>query len=340
MSGFKSDEPVSDEELGLIPPTVKEEPKVEPEEESKDDMKADQKKADQKVDGEEVEPTDSKKNVEEEESDSDEDQEEDEKPKRKDTRVPYSRFKEKSEEVKLAREELERERKRFDEDRARLLEEIKAKAPAAPEKKAEPAYDFDAKEEEYVTLMKEMEYDAAKKLRKEINMQLADKASKDAEDAAERRMSKHFEEQEAKRAQVEQEKMAKLAQKLVSQVESRHDFLDAKSDSFNKKAVMLFNAELQDLLGQGFSMEEAFKIAEDEVVPLFSKSTKGSSVTERNKAADKIAEEAAARIPPMTSKAGVGARSEDTPLFKSKNYTQKDWDNASEDDRLRALGLK
>lgn len=338
MSGYESDKPVSDEDLGLVPPSAA---KVEPAK-VEDEVKDEQKEPVKAVDPKDVKDPEDKEESDEDDSDAeaDEDKQEDKKPSKRDNRVPLSRFKQKDEEAKAAKEELARERQRHDEDRARWIQELELKAPKEPPKPAIPEYDFDAKEDEYVSLMKDMEYDEAKKLRKEINKALAEKSSKDAERLADERFEKYSKEQEKKQAEAEQARAEREAKRLVADMESRHDIFNQKSENFNRKAALLFNAELNDLVAQGMSLADAFKVAEEEVVPLFSKVVKKSGLEERNKNADRIAEEDSKKIPPMTSKAGVGTKSEDTPLFKSKNFTQKDWDNASEDDRQRALGLK
>jgi len=332
----------TDAELGLDildnPPEVKEEVKEEVKPETKEEEVVEETVED------EQEPED---------AEEEEEQVEEEKPAKKskvDKRVPYNRFQEKNEELKEAKAELARERARYDAETKRLAAELEAKQAKEERKRAKeeareakPAINVDDLEEKYQELITNMEYDKAKSLRKEINSalmeQAEDRASKRAEKLIAERDQAYKAEQEAREAARLQKEFTKAA----AEITKKYDFLDSKSENANNKAIRLFLMERDDLLESGMDPIDAFKAAAEAVAPLFGGEVEGSkkstAAADRNKEAARKAEETSKRIPPSTAKAGIGAKNEEATGLP-KNFKQRDWDKASEDERLRALGLK
>lgn len=332
MSDFRT--PATREELGLdwfdkqkeAEELAKQPPKAE-------EPKEDEDKPDDVADADEGVESD----------DSDEDQAEDDKPKRKDTRVPLSRFQKKVDEARDAKEQAAKERDFYQKEMARMQAELEAKATTtqkAVEEQKQPVFDIDAKEDEYNDLVKEMDFEKAGKLRKEINAEIRKEARREAEALADEKINKSFKQREQETAELSDKAFRQECVKESVKVIEKYEFLDSDSDLSNGMAIQLFKIQVQDFLVKGHSVADSYRLATESVVPLFQKTDKaekGVNAKKRAEDTERFADDAARRIPPNLSKTGLGSNEEDSTLFKSKEFTQKDWNNASEADRRKLL---
>lgn len=164
--------------------------------------------------------------------------------------IPYSRFAEIN------------ERRIRAEERARLLEEELQRAkgaaqPAAEGKPADdkPAFDFDAKEEEYAQALMDGDTKLAAAIRKEINDEIRRQAEEQAAANAEMRLL-------ARQAQ-------EAFQKAVTESIEKYPFLDKNSPQAHPKAISEVVEWRDFYISKGKSPAEALRQAVKRIAPAY-----------------------------------------------------------------------
>jgi hypothetical protein len=180
-----------------------------------------------------------------------------------------------------------------------------------------PAYDFEAKEEEYVNLIIEGEIAKASKLRSQIDAAKTSELLALIRGEAELTSKKSIAEAQIL---IEQDKFSKA----VEVIESQHPFFNPDHKLYNEEAVDTANSLMNAFIAKGESRTAALKKAVSRILPLYEPQiTKSALGSERKSTAGKIAADAANRQPPKTS--GVKGESGSLKTKPLSAYTDKEF---------------
>ena len=266
--------------------------------------------------------SDSEEDSSDDDEDSDEDVEEEETPKkRKPIYVPKERLDEvRQREIKL--------QEQLDKVLAALLEKEQS---AKKEKEIEtPAYDFDAAEEEYISMVIEGETQKASAKRREINQ------------ALEAKMKAMLSQSQQKDEDVKKAIRAEMEEKdfhsLVTAFETQYSFLNPESKRHNEEAVETVNTLMRGYMAGGDSKTKALEKAVKKTVLMYdqeAKPVKKSIGQERKEQANKKAI-ATSKSQPMvksSSKSNI-----DLTKVNPKDIKDKDLFSLSKDELRRMRG--
>lgn len=268
---------------------------------------------------EEEEDTEDQEDIEDESdedegSDQDEDEDdEDEEPelKKKEPRIPKSRF---DEAVSKERERAIRaeERSKYLEERIEYLIKLQEKVAEEP-KEVEPKFDFDKAEEDYAGLLIEGEIKEAAKLRAKINAEKDKWIQTLITD-----IKKQAKEEATSTTKTLTENQKK--QLVVEEAISKYSFLDSESDDFDEELVDEINSvaygyEVKHKLSPADALKKALaRFVKDEEKPKESK----QKLDERKK--EKV--EKMKKQPPTQGTS--------TGKIKDKKAVDFDWENMSQ----------
>lgn len=257
--------------------------------------------------------------VEEEEGSEEESEEEPseeaETSSKKSIKVPKSRLDEVIAQREEARKRIEDAENRslwLEEQLEKLINQSITPKETKVEKPADPPYDYDTAEEKYIALVIEGEVAKATKLRQEINaarqketLSLIQQIKESALESSKTESTKAIED--------------RAFGTLVSNMESKYQFLDSKSESYNEEAVDTVNTLLKGYVASGVSKTEALKKAISKVVPMYVKEpkpTKPSLGKERTTEAGKKAADAARKQPVIKSSSSTTSKPPVTSVAK------------------------
>ena len=190
-----------------------------------------------------------------------EDEEEEVVPPKKEPRIPKSRFDDVNNRMKDATERnlwLEEQLEKLINQNTVQQKKDTPKVPDLPE------YDYDAAEEQYISLIIEGEVGKATKLRNEINVTrqkelvalIASIENKSAESAK----SQSF-------LLLEKERF----ENSITNMESKYPFLNHKDKAYNEEAVETVNTLLAGYLASGKGKVESLQLAIKKALPLYEK---------------------------------------------------------------------
>ena len=185
----------------------------------------------------------------------------------------------------------------------------------------EPKFDFEAKEEEYASLIIEGETAKASKLRAAID------AARTKEIIA---IMRGEAEAASKRVTSETQALLEVERfsKTVEIIESRHPFFDPKHKDYNEEAVDTANDLILGFVNKGMSRVDALKKAVERLAPLYSKAPSAPpKSTKRVEDAGRAAADAARRQPPKSS--GVKGESVSPKVKPISAYTDKEFASLS-----------
>lgn len=254
---------------------------------------------------EEEEEEEEESEEEEAEEEEPEEEEEEEKGEKKEPRIPKSRFDEAVQKEREQRIRLE-EKTKYLEEQIQRLEALATKVAVKEEVVEE--YDFDIAEGKYAELLISGEVDEATKLRREINKQrdnqiksLIKNIKSEAEEAV-KTTTRNLSERD-KKAIVIEESIVK------------YPFLNSDHADFDEKLVKRINYVSAGYETEGLTPSQALKTAIEELVP---KTVKPTSEAKKK---EKVV--AISKQPPKT---------DTTKRIKSKELTEYDWEEMSQED--------
>ncbi len=256
----------------------------------------------EELEEEEEETEEEEEESEEEETEKEELEEEEEK---KEPRIPKSRFDEAVQKEREQRIRLE-EKTKYLEEQILRLEALATKVVVKEEVVEE--YDFDIAESKYAELLISGEVDEATKLRREINKQrdnqiksLIKNIKSEAEEAV----------KTTTRNLSERDKKAIIIEEAIV----KYPFLNSDHADFNEGLVKRINYVSAGYETEGKTPSQALKLAIEDLVPKTIKSTSEAKKKEKVVAMSKQ--------PPKT---------DTTKRIKSKELTDYDWEEMSQED--------
>lgn len=259
----------------------------------------------EELEEEETEEEEEEEEESEEEEAEEEEPEEEEKEEKKEPRIPKSRFDEAVQKEREQRIRLE-EKTKYLEEQIQRLEALATKVAVKEEVVEE--YDFDIAEGKYAELLISGEVGEATKLRREINKQrdnqiksLIKNIKSEAEEAV----------KTTTRNLSERDKKAIIIEEAVV----KYPFLNSDHADFDEKLVKRINYVSAGYETEGKTPSQALKAAIEELVPKTIKSTAEAKKKEKVVAMSKQ--------PPKT---------DTTKRIKSKELTDYDWEEMSQED--------
>lgn len=240
-----------------------------------------------------------------EEEEEEEPEEEKEEEKKKEPRIPKSRFDEAVQKEREQRIRLE-ERTKYLEEQILRLETLATKVAVKEDPVVE--YDFDAAESKYAELLISGEVEDATKLRREINKERDNqiksliKGIKSEAEEAVKTTTRNLSEKDKKNI-------------IIEEAIVKYPFLNSDHENFDERLVKRINYVAAGYETEGKSPSQALKAAIEDLVP---KAPKQVS-TEKKK--EKMA--TLSKQPPKT---------DSTKRIKSKELTEYDWEEMSQED--------
>lgn len=253
-------------------------------------------------------------------------------------RIPKARFDEVNNERKEAIREAAEAKARA-EMLQRELEQVLANAkPAAapapvPEVPAAPAFDEDAKEQEYIDAMLNGDAALAKQIRREINQHI--KAAAEAAAVANTQA-----ELERRAAEAERRSLEANLQAASTQAIADYPYLDTEEGALALKLIL---AARDADIARGVLPHVALADAVKTIAPKFAPDTPARESTEGKPAGDTRTAAAIARgaadsqLQPPAVQAGIGARAGGGRV-NIQTMTDEQFDNLSEADKKRLRG--
>lgn len=301
---------------------------IDMDEEVRDETEEDEDRGDSLEDDEEedVEEDDDSSDDEEDEEGSDEDKEDDEEEDqsttKKNIRIPKYRL---DQEIQKNRELKERE-KWLEGQLEKLINSKPGLEKEVQEAEEVSNFDFEAAEEQYITLLLEGETKQAVQLRKQIDgerqkafqktleivrNQAVDEASKKSEFAKDEEKFKQY----------------------ISNYENKYPFLNPNKKAYNEEAVDTINTLMAGFLAKGLVRSEALKSAVEKVLPMYApaeKSEKDERVIKQRKK-NVIANK---RQPPATK--GKSFKDTNIDEFDVEGLDEKEFAKLAKDRRALA----
>ena len=250
----------------------------------------------------------------EEEYEVDEEEEE-ETASKKSLKIPKSRF----DKVIKQREEARDRSYWLEQQLEKLINSQTTQAEKVePTKPTKPVYDFEAAEEQYISLIIEGDVTKATKLRNEINakqqesfLDLINGVEASATNKAKSESSQYIETERFKGA--------------IEDMESKYPYLNYKDKTYNEEAVDTVNTLLAGYVASGKSKTEALKLAINKVRPMYEKKVVKQTVSEKRKMlAGKKAADASKRQP-IKTKTNNPSRTSDLGTIDIKKISEKDF---------------
>lgn len=207
-----------------------------------------------------------------------------------------------------AKLQQEREQRIIAETELRILKESGASKKGAEDKaKAEPEFDEDKAQEEYMAAVLEGDSDKAKAIFKAMTLNMSTKAVKQAKEAAQELID---ESREQDRVERETKRIATAVGRVLNDIPE----LDPKHKNHNKDLFETFALHRDALMNRGESQADAIKQAHVKVRALLKPSggKQRSTDTDDDIEAKRRALRQARRIPPSTIRSGSSTRESGT----------------------------
>lgn len=270
-------------------------------------------------DEEEYEDEDEDQEDAEDDEDEDEDEDEEDEEEPEEERIPRSRL---NQVIKQRNEERERTKWLEQQLEKVLNSQTAPKKEEAPQAPAEPPYNYEEKEAQYIELILDGETAKAIKLRSEIDAARAKDFQKMLAEQSETTMSQTSKKLEDERFN-----------DLVSAFEEEYSFLDASSDDYNEEAVETINRLMGGYMAEGTSREKALALAVDKMLPFYTKAPAKEALGTKKKSekatADKKRNAKASRQQPPRSP-GRKTRDVDPSALRPSTLSEKQFNQLSD----------
>ncbi len=274
----------------------------------------DEDQSDQEEDLESEEEEDSQEDEGDYEEDEEYEEEEVDTSSKKSLKIPKSRF----DEVIKQREEARDRSAWLEQQLEKLINNQNQVKQTETSKPIKPVYDFEAAEEQYISLIIEGDVTKATKLRNEINnkqqeafLELINGVETNATNKAKSESSQYIEGERFKIA--------------IESMENKYPYLNFQSDSYNEEAVDTVNTLLAGYVAAGKPKTEALKLAINKVRPLYEKKVVKQSLGEKRKViAGKKAADASKRQP-IKTKTSSNSKVADLGTVDINRISEKDF---------------